>query len=254
MLPTARVKGGLEEKKGNFTYVLKGWSPWLSPQASPPPPLKDYPVFISIPDTYDATQPWGLIVSMLNPLSKNQYASGGYLESIRKHHLIWVGFDPYFGNPGIDPVFNGPSLESMAVSHESFILAIVNDLLSRFPVDRQRVYLAGFSWGGRLTGEIVPRYPELFTGGIAAGGCFTTKGSALYTPAMDYARQRVSMVLSTGDYDYNRLETWNGYNRFLSMGYKAEYYQDPIKDHARISDSNFESALSFLDEGSRSLK
>jgi len=38
------------------------------------------------------------------------------------------------------------------------------------------------------------------------------------------------------------------------MGYRAEYYQEPIKDHARMSDSNFESALSFLDEGSRSPK
>jgi hypothetical protein len=62
------------------------------------------------------------------------------------------------------------------------------------------------------------------------------------------------MVLSTGDYDYNRLETWNGFNRFLAMGYNAEYYQDPIKDHARMSDVNFESALSFLDDGSRNIR
>jgi dienelactone hydrolase len=130
----------------------------------------------------------------------------------------------------------------------------VHDLLSRLPVDRKRVYLAGFSWGGRLAGEIVPRYPELFTGGIAAGGCFTTRGSALFSKAMDYARKRVSMVLSTGDYDYNRVETWDGYSLFLTMGYRAEYYQEPGKDHAKISDSNFESALDFLDEGARRLK
>jgi ankyrin repeat protein len=248
------VKDGLEKKRGDFPWVLTRWSPWMASPVAPPPPLKKYPVYVSIPDTYDPAQPWGLLVSMLNPLSRNQYPREGNVASLKKHRLIWVGFDPYFGNPGIDPVFNGTELELLAKSHESYILAIVYEMLSHFTVDRSRVYLAGFSWGGRLTGEIVPQYPELFTGGIAAGGCFTTGGRALYTPSMDYARKRVSMVLFSGDYDYNREETWNGYNLFLKMGYRADYHQAPLADHAGVSPADLEAALTFLDEGAEAAK
>jgi dienelactone hydrolase len=108
------------------------------------------------------------------------------------------------------------------------------------------VYLTGFSWGGRLTGEIAPRWPNLFTGGLAVGGCFTSPDRVF--PSYPAARKKVAMALATGDWDYNRAETYNGYSVFLALGYEALFVQEPKRGHARISGAEFEKALSFLDE------
>jgi poly(3-hydroxybutyrate) depolymerase len=130
-------------------------------------------------------------------------------------------------------------------NHERLVLAAVYHMFGAYSVDRSRVYLTGFSWGGRLTGEIVPKEPRLFTGGIAVGGCFTSYGRALW--AHPAARKRAAMVLATGDWDYNRQETFNGYDAFLAFGYEAHYFQEPRRGHARISGENFDKAVTLLD-------
>jgi hypothetical protein len=55
-------------------------------------------------------------------------------------------------------------------------------------------------------------------------------------------------VLATGDWDYNRMETYYGYNTFLTLGYEAHYFQEPQRGHRRISGEVFEKAVTLLDE------
>jgi hypothetical protein len=198
-----------------------------------------YPVAVYVPHGYDGSRPFGLIVSMMNALSASQFPKPEYVATLDAHDLLYVGFDPYNG------IFEKGS-SNFPTNHERFVLAAVYHMFGAYNVDRHRVYLSGFSWGGRLTGEIVPKQPRIFTGGIAVGGCFEiNNGSCLWIHPE--ARKRATMVLATGDWDYNRQETYNGYSLFLHFGYDAHFFQEPRNGHARISGQNFERAISLLD-------
>ncbi len=238
-LAVKRVKGAGVDRRGTYTLTLTSWSPWID--RDPKLKLSKYPVVVRVPKGYDGKEPYGLIVSMMNAQSKNQAPSPAYTATLDKHKLIYVGFDPYNG------VFNGGSEDMMFTNHERLVLAAVYHMFGHYAIDRKRVYLTGFSWGGRLTGEIVPREPRVFTGGIAVGGCFTTVTGGRIIPSYPYARRHVAMVCATGDWDYNRQETFNGFDTFLYLGYEAYFFQEPRKGHARISGENFEKAISLLD-------
>jgi ankyrin repeat protein len=227
------------DRKGTYTLTLS-WSPWID--ADPKVNLSQFPVVVFVPKGYDGGTPYGLIVSMMNAQSANQAPAAAYLGTLEKHKLIYVGFDPYNG------IFNAGSKDYFLTDHERLCLAAVHYIFGHYAVDRKRVYLTGFSWGGRLTGEIVPKQPRVFTGGIAVGGCFISGERII--PSYPYARTHAAMVLATGDWDYNRQETYNGYSTFLMLGYEAHFFQEPRKGHSRISGENFEKAVTLLDEAS----
>jgi ankyrin repeat protein len=225
-----------KNKKGSYTLTLEEFSPWLEPD--PELDLKKYPVAVYVPKGYDGSRPYGLMISMMNAKGSSQQPKPEYLATLDSHRLLYVGFDPYNG------VFEGSSI--IETSHERLALAAVYHMFGAYNVDRRRVYLTGFSWGGRLAGEIVPRQPRIFTGGIAVGGCFVS--GARVIPSYPFARRNAAMVLATGDWDYNRMETYYGYNTFLVLGYEAHYFQEPQRGHKRISGDLFEKAVTLLDE------
>jgi len=232
-LEAPRRSGGIAEKRGAFTYVVESWSPWMEMKVGKQ--LKDYPVGVYVPKTYDGSRPYGLLVSMIHAQSANQYPRPEFAKVLDKLNLIWVAFDPYNG-----------IYEPFEDTHECLCLAIVYNMLGYYSIDRSRVYAAGFSWGGRLVGEMVPKYAKVFKGGIAMGGCFTTSGRLV--PALRYGRGSIAMVMATGDYDYNRTETYGGYSTLLDLGYRnCLFIQEPAKGHAIMSAENFEKALRFLD-------
>lgn len=236
-LPGAQVPGSLRNRRGTYSLRLTQWSPWM--EGDPGINLADYPVTVFVPDGYDGSDGWGLVVSMMNAKSSSQAPAAAYIETLKKHHLIYVGFDPYNG------LFENGSSGYLDTNHERFCLAVAYHMFGAYNIDRRRVYLTGFSWGGRLTGEIVPKQPNVFTGGIAVGGCFITGNRVI--PSLRYAQAHTSMVLATGDWDYNRQETANGYNMLTLLGYRAHFLQQPLSGHARISGENFEKAVTILD-------
>ena len=50
------------------------------------------------------------------------------------------------------------------------VMGLLDNLLVRYPVDRQRVYVMGLSMGGMGTFEIVRRRPQMFAAAIAICG------------------------------------------------------------------------------------
>ncbi len=232
-LEAPKKTGGIGDKRGTFMYTVESWSPWMKMEADKK--LKDYPVAIYVPKNYDGSKPCGLLVSMIHAQSSNQYPRPEFQKILDEKKIIWAGFDPY---NGIYEEFKG--------THECFCLAIVYNLLGYYSLDRSRIYLAGFSWGGRLTGDIVTWRPGVFKGGIAVGGCFTSRFSG--TPSLGYGQSTIAMVMCTGDYDYNRKETFGGYSTLTRLGYEnCLFIQEPLKGHSVLSAAVFEKALGFLD-------
>jgi hypothetical protein len=233
-LEIPRKRGGIADKRGTFTWIVESFSPWMEGLAEEKK-LEDYPVGVYVPETYDGSRDYGLLVSMIHAKSANQFPRPGFREILDRYNIIWVGFDPY---NGIFVPFEH--------NHECLALAVVYNMFSYFNIDRSRVYLAGFSWGGRLTGEIVPRNPHIFKGGIAIDGCFTTGQRLL--PSLWYGQDEITMVFATGDFDFNRMETYHGYSLLQFLGYRhCHFIQQPLKGHAIISVENFEKAVRLLD-------
>lgn len=55
---------------------------------------------------------------------------------------------------------------------EAYFEAVLNDAARRFPIDRDRVVMAGFSSGGMVTWHMACHRPDLFTGFIPMSGTF----------------------------------------------------------------------------------
>lgn len=236
-----RSKNEWSDKKGSYTLTLQSWSPWMD--VDPVLDLKKYPVAVFVPKEYDGSTPYGLMISMMNAKSSSQFPKPEYVATLEKHHLLYVGFDPYNG------IFYDGSPDYFFTNHERLCLAAAYHMFGAYNVDRTRVYLTGFSWGGRLAGEIVPKQPRVFTGGLAVAGCFVSGERII--PSYRYARKNTVMILDTGDYDFNNEETFGGYSTFLLLGFEAHFFQEPRKGHHRISGENFEKAVSLLDAASR---
>lgn len=65
----------------------------------------------------------------------------------------------------IAPTYN----DYVTYGETRYMKSVIDDAISRYPIDRHRVYAVGFSNGGALSGALASTYPELLAG-IAAMG------------------------------------------------------------------------------------
>jgi pimeloyl-ACP methyl ester carboxylesterase len=91
------------------------------------------------------------------------------------------------------------------------ILAYEN-VRARFPLNSQRVFIAGFSGGSRVAGMVALAYPDVFRGVIMNAGSDTIDGSAQgegnFKPPAELFRvfQRSRLVYVTGDEDLDHVQ------------------------------------------------
>jgi pimeloyl-ACP methyl ester carboxylesterase len=75
---------------------------------------------------------------------------------------------------------------------------------ARLPIDPERVYVAGFSGGGKVALAAALAYPDVFRGALLDAGSERIDGSAgIYVPPADLFRrfQRSRVVYATGEHD-----------------------------------------------------
>ena len=234
--------GGISLQRGTFPYVVESWSTWLN-RDTPPIGLRfnkdvklaDYPVGVYIPKAYDGKKSYGLVISMTNAKSSSRYPRD-FAPTLDRHELIWVGFDPY---NGLD---YGDNL--------TYCLAILYNMLGYFNIDRSRIYIGGFSLGGQMTEHVVQRFPWVFTGAFFLNIGYDLGHSS--NPEPYYVKHHIPIVYVEGDYDYNRLAAYGGYDNLVWAGYPSVYYfHEPMKGHILISADSFERVISLLDAAKR---
>jgi len=249
----AKKRTGIAIKRGDFSHMLPRWSPY--DQRIPRRNLKNFSIYVHVPKHYDATKPFGLMIFMHGRLGAKEGVAGNkkrrpgypnkdYRKIIENKNIIWIGYSAYNG------IYNNkPTLaesQNGDFYHEAFNLAIVYEMMQHFNIDENRVYLSGLSWGGRLTCENFSHRPDIFKGGISIGGC------ANYTdmlPGLHYIRKQGSIVTTSGEFDYNAAETYNGFNYFYGLGVKSRIIQQPRLGHSYLSGPYFKKALELLESG-----
>ncbi len=229
-------------KKGQFSYFLEEISPfqeykeYLNLGAGKDFNIKKIPAIVYVPKDYDGKTAYGLIAEQRLPAPNWEY--GRVLE---KHHLIWIGYNCYNIPGGVNDWW-----------HELFALSMVYNMQRNFNIDPSRVYITGISYGGRLAGQILSRYPNIFKGMIASGGCQLDHWDDInrrYHPGL-YSFKNSRLVVTAGDYDiiYNREESYYVYDYFRLRGFRhVAYIEEPGKFHEALSGPYFEKAVEFLE-------
>jgi hypothetical protein len=120
-------------------------------------------------------------------------------------------------------------------------LDAVHNMKARYPVDESRLYISGFSGGGRCASIAAVGYPDVFTGGLFMMGCNFYRvvridkqrayPAGAFKPAeelFDQAREH-PLVLLTAERDMNRDQTKANYEAFKEDGFRNVTYLEVPK-------------------------
>ena len=204
---------------------------------------------IIVPAAYKHSEKWGVFVWISPGDAPGIPADWEPVLAARK--LIFVGAFKS-GNPR--NVF------------DRFRLALAANagMRERFNVDARRVYVSGFSGGGRVASMLGVAYADMFSGAmpfmgvnfyedIPAGDGKRTLGASFIPDAevLAIAKKACRYVLVTGEKDFNRAGTKSAYED----GYRKEgfanvrYLEAPGVGHNLPAATWLEQGLAFLDEG-----
>jgi len=109
-----------------------------------------------------------------------------------------------------------------------------------------RIYISGFSGGGRAASKLASQYPEVFSGAVYICGV------DFWNEELDIRVERLvknRFVFLTGSKDFNRVETQGVYHRYLDAGAQlSKLMVVPGMSHELPDAAALEEALDFLAE------
>jgi len=185
-----------------------------------------------VPGHYEAEKPAGLLV-FISPTDSGG-PPGIYKSLLDEHNLIWIGA-------------NGSGNRVRVARRVSLALLAAALADREYRIDSARVYVAGFSGGGRTASELAPEYAQLFRGAIYICGVNFWGGRK---PAhLDQVRQN-RYVFVTGSRDFNRAETRKVHRAYRRADVENVLLLDITgMDHSMPSIRNLAAAIAFLDAG-----
>ena len=200
-----------------------------------------------IPESYSVRTNWGLFV-WVSP-GNSPKIPHDWEVALAGQKLLFIG------------AYNAGNERN---AFDRFRLAVdaSHNIRQRFHVDPKRVYISGFSGGGRVASMLAVTYADIFTGAIPicgvdfytdlpAGDGGTFGRSYIPDPSLAaLARNRGHFALITGESDPNRANTKAAYEHgFRKYGFSHVLYLEvPKMGHAIPSGDWLEKALAFLSE------
>lgn len=206
---------------------------------------------VHVPKDYDRNVSYGLVVFLSAGGAAGPQADWQPL--LAKRRLIWASPDKA-----------GNSEDAYCLRIPKALDAVYN-LGGAYTLDDQRIYVSGFSGGGRAASRTALGYPDVFAGGIffcgvdyfrnvpVAGkaGSFWPASCAVGSKALGAtAMGSGRYVLVTGTKDSNEGNTKDIFAAFRADGFKHVALVDtPDMGHTSAIDAEkFEGCLKFLDE------
>ena len=156
---------------------------------------------VVIPDTYREDEPSGMLV-FISPSDSGRLPRG-WMRLLETHNLIWIGA-------------NGSGNRTPVVRRVAYAVLAVPLIADRYAIDHERIYLAGYSGGARVSGLTIAAYPSLFDGAIYAGGAEMWEEDK---PPADMERMRRNrFVFLVGSEDDNRAVARRVHNSYADAG------------------------------------
>lgn len=184
-----------------------------------------------VPDSYDPSLPAGLMV-YISPVGRG-FLPRGWQDTLDDSNLIWIAAN----QSGND-----------APTERRMLLAVLGTQIASalYSIDPDRVYLSGFSGGGKTAGLVAIHFANLFKGAIyICGAEFWTNDP----PALMSQVLQNRYVFLTGDEDFNRTLTRRVYNRYERAGVpNINLIIVPGMAHSNPGGRDLDRAIRFLDE------
>jgi hypothetical protein len=188
---------------------------------------------VFVPDSYSPEADFGLLV-WISPTPFGGFVAPEMGRAIEESRLIWVG---------PDRAGNGRA------RWYRYLLALdaVYNMRQLYSVDANRIFVAGYSGGGRVASGLAMLYSEVFRGGFSLFGCdyperlpVPDKPGAHWppgfpappNPVLQQVKADSRFVLLTGELDFNRAQTKITYVTMLEEGFEhVLYLQVPGASH-----------------------
>jgi len=194
----------------------------IDPDAAWDPAGETFEVYVPPPaaGAGAAEAPYGVFV-WVSPTANGGLTDREMIPVLDATRTIWIGANRS-GNPR-------PRGDRIRLALDAAAAAI-----RTYPVDPDRVYVGGYSGGGRMASSLALLYPEVFRGGVYFMGADLYRSipvphrpGAMWaawrkepSPAlMERVRERSRFVFVTGTHDFNRAEM---------LAYRREYLRDGL--------------------------
>lgn len=239
---------------GNFEVFLER-SGWTEQQVreyddDPGRDLSEESFHLVVPEGEAPEAGWGVIV-WVSPWVWGGFSREEIGTVLARRGIVWIGAN-HAGNPR--PVWERWALALDAAASVS----------KHLPVDPSRVWVAGYSGGGRVASALATLYPEVFAGSFSFFGVDhfhpvpVPDKPGIYWPVgfaeppkerLATARDERSFVMVTGEKDFNRAETWAVFRHLVAEGFRrVEIIDLPGADHySGIPAEALERGLAWLD-------
>ena len=195
---------------------------------------ESYDVFV--PPSYASradTERWGLFV-WIAPIERGGFRQGALERLLAARRLIWVGA-------------NGAGNPRSYWQRVALALHAVENAGRLWDIDPERVFVGGYSGGGRVSSMAAWQWPEVFHGAVfwmgvdhfepvavpyAPGKLFPASFPKPNRTKRRLVSERSRFAFVTGDRDFNRSSTRAVFRAVEALGFEGHtYLQIPDADH-----------------------
>jgi dienelactone hydrolase len=203
-----------------------------------------------VPEAYHAGQPWGVVV-WVSAGDRGGLRSPQVRDLLAERRLLWVGA-------------NGSGNRRSRHDRVALALDALHLVSGLYDIDEERVFVAGYSGGGRMASHLAFLFPELFRGGVfwfgvdyfrplevpyRPGHSWAPGLPAIPNERLENLRRHGRFALVTGQRDFNRSEM-----RAIHQALRADhfagaaYFEIPAADHYHGLDAEWLGrALAYLE-------
>jgi len=200
--------------------------------------LSDESFQVIVPEVDPSVGEWGLLV-WISPTDFGGARRPDTLEALAQHRLIWIGA-------------NHASNERPLWERIWLALDAATNMQRLYDIDPERIYIGGYSGGGRTACRMGMLYPEVVRGAWSLYGCDyfrplpVVERPGAYWPAaferptsevLDLVTRRNRFVLVTGTRDFNFTQTRSTAREMEKDGFShVTYLEIPDASHYTFPD------------------
>ncbi|NOX82515.1 MAG: hypothetical protein GXP06_05935 [Alphaproteobacteria bacterium] len=186
---------------------------------------------VYVPNTYDPSRPAGVLV-FVSPTISGQIPKK-WKKIFDRRNLIWVSVGK-----------SGNKVSALRRIAEASVSPAF--IAQNYKINPDRIYLSGFSGGGRISSYTASYYPELFKGTIFI--CGVNPWAQTPPPLFDIIKKNRFVFLS-GTQDFNLRETKKVYKLYNKAGVEnTKLMVVANMAHAIPDSTKYDEAIGFLDK------
>ncbi len=184
-----------------------------------------------VPETYDPAVPAGLMV-YISPSQKG-WMPRRWQSVIDDKNLIWISA-------------NASGNEELVAKRMIYAVLAPQIVTTSYKIDPDRVYLSGFSGGGKVSGMVAINFANIFRGAIYICGAEYWLEDP---PSLFSHVENNRYVFLTGSEDFNQDLTYKIYHKYQSAGLEnVELINVPRMAHKNPDTRYFLEAINYLDQ------